>query len=304
MAALDWGIDLGGTKIEGVVVADSDVHKPVARIRIDTEQELGYEHVLSRIASLIEALAQSAGTRPSAVGLSHPGTLDPKHSVIKNSNTQCLNSKPLQRDLEHLLGTRLALANDANCFALAESCWGAAVGAEVVFGVIMGTGVGGGIVVNGRVHSGHQGIAGEWGHTTLLSDGAACYCGRSGCVETVISGPALERFYSTLSGKELPLSAIFDSTNDADSSVLATRQRLYSNFGRALGTVINILDPSCVVLGGGLSNISGLYSEGLAELQANVFNSILETRIVRNKLGDSAGVFGAALLARSYIFST
>ena len=295
MAEQYWGIDLGGTKIEGVVLGGTDAPGPLCRIRIRTEADRGYRHVLGRIAELLQAMEAEVGTAPARLGIGTPGVLDPQNSTIKNSNTTCLIGQPLQRDLEAELEVPITLANDANCFALAEARLGAGRAAETVFGVILGTGVGGGVVVGQRALYGCQGIAGEWGHNLLEPQGPKCYCGRRGCVETILSGPFLERFYAECSGEHRALPEIAARRAD-DSHAAATMERLATYFGRAISSVINILDPDVVVLGGGVSNIEILYEEGVRETARHVFNNRLETRIVKNELGDSAGVFGAAML--------
>lgn len=290
-----WGIDLGGTKTEGVVLDPNGT--VLHRERIPTEADKGYDHIISRIQKLSDLLETAVHQKPKIIGVGTPGVLDPITCTLKNSNTLCLNSRSLKGDIEKALGIEALLANDANCFALAESRLGASKGAKVTFGVIMGTGVGGGIVIDGKILEGKQGIAGEWGHNVLDPAGKACYCGKLGCVETVLSGPALEQHYHEISGKKLTLAEIFAEFKQGHNS-FATEiaNRLVQNFGRALSVVINILDPDVVVLGGGLSNIDILYTLGLLELQKNVFNTRLETILVKNALGDSAGVFGAALL--------
>ena len=295
MAEQYWGIDLGGTKIEGVVLGATDAPDPVCRIRVPTEADRGYRHVFGRIAELVRAMKAEVGTAPARLGIGTPGVLDPQNSTMKNSNTTCLIGQPLQRDLEAELGVPVALANDANCFALAEARLGAGRGAATAFGVILGTGVGGGVVVGQRALYGCQGIAGEWGHNLLEPQGPECYCGRRGCVETILSGPFLERFYAECSGERRPLPEIAGRRAN-DPHAAATMERLTAYFGRAIASVINILDPDVVVLGGGVSNIDLLYDEGVRETARHVFNNRLETRIVKNELGDSAGVFGAAML--------
>ena len=292
-----WGIDLGGSKLEGIVLEKENLSTPLARKRIKSEAAQGYDHILSRIKLLLQEMAAEIGTRPKRIGIGHPGVLDPQSRTLKNSNTTSMNGRAFQRDLEDLLKIPLTLANDANCFALAESNLGAAMTANSVFGVIMGTGVGGGIVIDGKVLSGIQGIAGEWGHNILQHDGPECYCGRRGCVETIISGPALEAYYQSLSGNALKLEDISKAEN-FDPHAKETLSFLTTNFGRAIASVINILDPECIVLGGGVSNIELLYTTGIEETKKHVFNNRFETRIVQNQLGDSAGVFGAALLVR------
>ncbi|MEW6753182.1 MAG: ROK family protein [Candidatus Latescibacterota bacterium] len=290
-----WGIDLGGTKIEGVVLASTTDPSPLCRIRIPTGAAGGYDHILSRVQGLVERMRAETGVAPERIGFGTPGVLDPQRSTLKNSSTTCYNGQPLKRDLERLLGIPAVLANDANCFALAEALLGAGAGAPTVFGVILGTGVGGGVVIDGRVLDGAQGIAGEWGHNVLDPGGPPCYCGRSGCVETFLCGPALERHYAAQSGVWRPLPQIAARRGE-DPAAAATIGRLLGCFGRALAQVVNILDPHVVVLGGGVSNLDVLYEEGAREVERHVFNDRLETRIVRHGLGDSAGVFGAAML--------
>ncbi|MCL6524756.1 MAG: ROK family protein [Thermoflavifilum sp.] len=300
-----WGIDLGGTKIEGVVLPGDwqkqlpEIH-PIARKRIDTEADRGYTHILHRIKYLVDQIQHETHTRPRQLGIGTPGTLDPVTGLMKNSNTVCLNQQPLKRDLEDLLQIPIVIANDANCFALAETRLGRIarehLHPEVVFGVIMGTGVGGGLVVHDRLIHGAQGIAGEWGHNFLDESGGPCYCGKMGCVETVISGPALERYYTSLTGEQLKLKNIVQRYAHAEPASVATIERLLEFFGKAISVVINIVDPDAIVLGGGLANIDLLYSIGPARIRKYVFNNRLDTRIFPPALGDSAGVFGAAML--------
>ncbi len=301
MATL-WGIDLGGTKIEGVVLPDYQSLQPICRIRVPTQAERGYEHVLGQIDLLVKEMVGHAGERPGVIGFGTPGITDPKSGLMKNSNTQALNGRPLRDDLCERLGMKAVLANDANCFALAEAVYGAGQGAGSVFGVIMGTGVGGGIVIDGRVVSGAQGIAGEWGHNVLDPDGEHCSCGKRGCVETVLSGPGLERFYRRRSGRSLKLPEIVDLARQGeDENAVETLNRLVTFFGQGLSVVVNILDPEIVVLGGGVGNVDELYTGGVESLASWVFNDSLQTRLVRPLLGDSAGGFGAAQLAKGYL---
>ncbi|MBM3277885.1 MAG: ROK family protein [Candidatus Handelsmanbacteria bacterium] len=292
--AVHWGIDLGGTKIEGVVLADGEA-EPRCRLRLPTEQEQGYRHIVGQIHRLVEQMAAQTGLQPAAIGVGTPGVLDPQTQTLKNSNTLCLNGQPLKADLEQALGVPLELANDANCFALAEARLGAGKGAETVFGIIMGTGVGGGVVVRERVLYGCQGIAGEWGHNVLDPEGPECYCGKRGCVEKFLAGPALREYYAGLAGAALPLPEIAQRC-ERDPHAAATMQRLTAYFGRAIAYLINILDPHVIVIGGGVSNVELLYTAGLRAAAPYVFNNRLETRVVKNQLGDSAGVFGAAML--------
>jgi fructokinase len=288
------GIDLGGTKIEGAVL-DDDL-RIVARKRIPTEREHGYDHILDRVAGLVRELSPLVpGCR--AIGVGTPGALSGRNATLKNSNTTCLNGRPVLADLEARLGLRVRLENDANCFALAEALAGAGRGHDVVFGVILGTGVGGGIVLHGTVWTGPQHIAGEWGHHAIDPDGPACYCGQRGCVETLLSGPALEAAYRA-GGGDVTTRATELAARAAAGDLVAGRvlDDYLAHFGRALANVIAILDPSVVVLGGGLSNLDVLYDRGRAAIARQIFNDELTTPIVKHQLGDSAGVVGAALL--------
>ncbi len=297
-----WGIDLGGTKIEGVVIESKDNPNVLARMRVPTEQQGGYGHIIQQISKLIGMLEQETGLRPERIGMGTPGTLDPATQLMKNCNTTSLNNQPLRKDLETQLGIPFTLANDANCFAVAEARFGAAhevaPNATVVFGVILGTGVGGGVVLNGKAVNGKQGIAGEWGHNFLDESGGLCYCGKVGCVETIISGPALERYYQSLTGTRLKLREIAERSGHEDAA-RQTIQRLTHYFGKAISVIINVLDPEVIVLGGGVGNIQELYTEGVEAAKSFVFNTgvkTIDTVFLRPKLGDSAGVFGAALL--------
>ncbi len=295
-----WGIDLGGTKIEAVVTLHS--MKPVIRRRIATEASGGYSHILERIRSLIEMISLESGIAPpSLIGIGTPGRYDAVQGVMKNSNTVCLNGSNLKDDLERHLKRAIVLENDANCFALAESMLGAGASlmrdpSKLAFGIILGTGVGGGIVCGGKARRGAHGIAGEWGHNEIVPDGEPCYCGKRGCVETVLSGPALERYYQQLSGSFKPLEQIA-SDCASDGAAAETIQRLLFYFGKALAAVINIIDPDCCIIGGGVGRVEQLYSpQAVQAIEKHLFNSELRTPLIRPLLGDSAGVFGAALL--------
>lgn len=294
-----WGIDLGGTKIEGAILDDNDQMKVLFRDRIPTEAKEGYDHIVVQIGKLVRMMEASVGTRPDRIGLGTPGTLDPLLLTMKNCNTTALIGKPLKTDLEDLLGVPISIANDANCFAVAEANMGIVrevmPEAEVVFGVIMGSGVGGGIVVHGKVINGRQGIAGEWGHNILDEAGPVCYCGKKGCVETIISGPALERYYESLTGNRLKLKEIA-LRRDTDPAAGQTMDRLIGYFGKAIANIVNILDPDAIVLGGGVGNIDLLYSEGVEAARQFIFNNRFDTVFLKPRLGDSAGVFGAAFL--------
>lgn len=285
------GIDLGGTKIEGVLLDENG--RVLRRRRRPTNRREGYQAIVSRLAGLVGELS-AAATAETRIGICTPGAISPHTGNLKNSNTTCLIGKPLRQDLEKLLGQAVILENDANCFAMAEATLGAARDYGVVFGVILGTGVGGGIVFNRQLHRGRTHIAGEWGHHTLYPHGKRCYCGHTGCVETYISGPALERRWTELSGETLPLARIARRTDH--SCYPDWKQEFLEHLGLALANVIDILDPDAIVLGGGVSNVGFLYDEGAAAVHDRVFSDIVDTPILRNELGDSAGVFGAAYL--------
>lgn len=299
-----WGIDLGGTKIEGAILPSLNDPVPLIRTRIDTESSKGYEHIIDQVVKLIVQMEQQSGLIPQKIGFGTPGVLDPFLQTMKNCNSTALNGMPLKKDLEQILNIPVVLANDANCFALAETHWGVVKEkfptAAVVFGIIMGSGVGGGIVMNGKVWNGHHGIAGEWGHNYLDESGGPCYCGKTGCVETVISGPALQNFYTGITGKTLTLKEIVSRHQQhADEAATKIIQRLCHYFGKAVSVVINMLDPDVIVVGGGVGNIDELYTEGLISLNEFIFNNRVDVPILKPSLGDSAGVFGAAALVAS-----
>ena len=291
------GIDLGGTKIEGILINSSN--EIIERKRILTNREDGYDSIVERIVSLIKEL-QNISKINTSVGLCTPGAISPLTGRLKNSNTVCLIGQPLKEDIERHINHQIKMDNDANCFAIAEATLGAVKGHNVVFGVIIGTGVGGGIVIDGKVHQGRMAIAGEWGHHTLYPNGNQCYCGNKGCVETYISGPSLEKRWTELTGETKSLRNIIAEAGE----LLQEKEKLYlkwksefiTNFGIALANVIDILDPDAIVLGGGVSNIDFLYNDGIESVYNNVFSNEVDTPILKNKLGDSAGVFGAAYL--------
>lgn len=283
------GIDLGGTKIEGIIL--NEALEAIERKRIPTPKN-DYNAILNSIVDLINGLKMK--TNDVTIGICTPGAISKKTGLIKNSNTQCLIGMPLKEDLEKILEQKISIENDANCFAMAEAKMGVAKEFDVVFGVIMGTGVGGGIVINGKIHHGRTNIAGEWGHHTLHQNGNKCYCGKDGCVETYISGPSLEKRWYELTGKKDSLSNIAQHISNEKENIW--KNEFLDNFGTALANVIDILDPDVIVLGGGVSNISFLYDEGKKAVYDKVFSDLVDTPILQNKLGDSAGVFGASLL--------
>lgn len=293
------GIDLGGTKIEGIVLKSKENPEEVIRHRVDTEEDKGYSQVISNIKSLVDSIENKINHKFNKLGIGTPGTIDPETGLLKNSNSQCLNGMPIQKDLSKTLGKTILIQNDANCFALAETLLGSVKdqypNAKNVFGIIIGTGVGGGVIIDGKTLYGSQGIGGEWGHTIVTDNGDKCYCGKRGCVETVISGRALQIYYNKISGKKLKFEEIYAIKN-SNSDAKKTFERLIKYFGKGLSNVVNIIDPEVIVLGGGLSNIDELYTEGYNELKKYVFNPTFKTPLLKPKLGDSAGVYGAALL--------
>lgn len=295
-----WGIDLGGTKIEGVILPSTQDSTPLLRTRIDTEASKGYEHMVKQIGKLVQLMEKESGLRPERLGIGTPGVLDPILKTMKNCNTTALNGMPLQKDLESLLGIPAVLANDANCFALAEVQWGAVKeknpDARLVFGIILGTGVGGGIVIDGKVWNGCHGIAGEWGHNFLDESGGPCYCGKTGCVETVLSGTGLQRYYKQITGEEKKLKEIVSLYAMHNKAAVETIERLTHFFGKAVSVITNLLDPDVIVVGGGVGNIPVIYDQGREALKKFIFNNRVDMPILKPSLGDSAGVFGAAAL--------
>jgi len=283
------GVDLGGTKTEAVLL-DENLNV-IERKRIPTPQN-DYQQILNSISSLV--LSISGNVSDFSLGICTPGAISKQTGLIKNSNTQCLIGRSLKEDLENKLGKKISMENDANCFAMAESTLGIAVDYSLVFGVILGTGVGGGIVIDKKLHSGRTNIGGEWGHHTLHRNGNSCYCGKTGCVETYISGPSLENRWTKLTGKSQSLPEILSNIDNEIGK--KWKDEFLENFGYGLANVIDILDPDAIVLGGGLSNIDFLYTEGKESVYSKVFSDLVDTPILKNKLGDSAGVFGACML--------
>jgi fructokinase len=292
------GVDLGGTKIECVALGDDGAE--LWRARRATPQG-DYAGTLAAIATLVDQVERPLGQRGS-VGVATPGAVSRATGWLKNANSTCLNGQPLREDLERALARPVRIANDADCFALSEATDGAAAGARNVFGVILGTGVGGGIVVDGHVLAGPNGIAGEWGHNPLPRPGEAdgpaphCYCGRSGCIETYLSGPGMSADHLRRTGALLTAEQIAQRAKNGDGACGASLDRYCERLARALGVVINILDPDVIVLGGGLSNIDRLYGAVPRLWGAHVFSDSVLTRLVRPAHGDSSGVRGAAWL--------
>ncbi|OYY94412.1 MAG: fructokinase [Hydrogenophilales bacterium 28-61-23] len=295
---LRLGIDLGGSKIE--IAAFDDQGHELLRRRIATPQG-DYRATVGALVALVEA-AENELHAGGTVGIGIPGAESRRTGLIKNANSTCLIGQPLRRDLETLLQREVRLANDANCFALSEAVDGAAAGAEVVFGVILGTGCGGGVVIRGKVLTGANAIAGEWGHNPLSwptddeRPGPACYCGKRGCLETWLSGPGLAREFFEMSGRNLAADAIALRAEAGDSECNAALERYEDRLARGLAQVINVLDPDVIVLGGGLSNIARLYANVPRLWGRYVFSDHVATRLVAPKHGDSSGVRGAAWL--------
>ncbi|KAF6247928.1 sugar kinase [Nitrosopumilus sp. b3] len=283
------GVDLGGTKTEAILL-DENLNV-ITRKRVQTPKN-DYEQIVNTISLLVSELTENISNF--SIGVCTPGAISNQTGFIKNSNTQCLIGKSIKKDLENKIGKKISIENDANCFAMAEAKMGAAIDYGLVFGVIMGTGVGGGIVIDKKLHSGRTNIAGEWGHHILHRNGNLCYCGKNGCVETYISGPALEKEWTNQTGKFLSLIQILSDIDNETGK--KWKEDFLENFGYALANVIDILDPDAIVIGGGLSNIDFLYTEGKKSVYDKVFSDLVDTPILKNKLGDSAGVYGAALL--------
>ena len=291
------GIDLGGTKTEGIAL--SNTGEELARLRVPTAKD--YRSSIATIATLVDDLEQQTGQR-GTVGIGIPGAISPVTGLVKNANTVSLNGEPLARDLAARLGREVRVMNDANCFALSEATDGAGAGEDVVFGVILGTGVGGGIVVDGRCLIGPNLIAGEWGHNPLpwiTADefpGPGCYCGKRGCIESYLSGPGFERDHLTHSGEIRTSREIVAAAHAGEPAASDSLKRYHDRLARALASVMNLLDPSIIVLGGGMSNIAGLPDAAAELLPRYVFSDSVATRVVRHVHGDSSGVRGAAWL--------
>ena len=290
-----FGLDLGGTKMEAVLLDDTG--EIVWRERRPTPAE-DYQAIIETIAALV-AQAAIETAQEMTVGIGMPGSLSPKTGLARNSNTQCLNGQAIKQDLESAMAREVRLANDANCFALSEATDGAGAGAQSVFGVIIGTGCGGGLVFDGKLQNGMNGIGGEWGHNPLPAPradelpGPDCYCGRQGCNEVWISGSGFARDHEAIAGEKLTAEQIIASDSAAAK---ASFERLCDRIARALGAVINVVDPDVIVLGGGLSNVDALYTHIPEIWDGYIFSDVIETRLVKNKHGDSSGVRGAAWL--------
>ena len=285
------GIDLGGTKIECIVLENQ---KEIFRDRILTESEKGSDHILNQIHQIYQKAILFIENQKHSLGICTPGSISPDTNLLRNSNTTCLNGLSFKKILEDKLDHSLSIENDANCFALAEAVMGAGQDHAFIFGVIMGTGCGGGFVHNKKLRVGPNLISGEWGHSILHTNGHTCYCQKQGCVETYISGGGLSKILNN-HGIHLSVEAFFkkEEKNNIESRIY---QNFMNDFAQAMGNIINSIDPDIIILGGGLSNVDSLYTDGINAINQYIFSETLKTPILRNQLGDSAGVFGAALL--------
>ncbi len=291
------GIDLGGTKTE-LLVLDPD-QRPVYRERIATPAK-SYDEILAMIPALVKN-AQSNLGQEMTIGIGIPGAISPATGLLRNSNTVCMNGRPFLSDVESLLGGKVRIENDANCFTLSEALGGAAQGYGIVFGVIVGTGTGGGLVVDGKLVNGPHSISGEWGHNPLpwhsnLDGAPDCYCGKQACIETFLSGPGLAYGFQTRFGRQLSSEEIIAAADTGDIECCKMIDAYHDQMARALAHVINILDPHAIVLGGGMSNIDSIYREIPERLPAYVFSDFVATPILKAERGDASGVYGAALL--------
>ena len=298
------GVDLGGTKIEGILLSPSG--EVAEKIRVDTPAKK-YLETVDALCEVIEQLQQLSPSKKCSVGIGTPGALSPPNEhgfeLMKNCNSICLNGEPLKIDIENRLSYETRIENDANCFVLSEACYGAAISARTVFGVILGTGTGGGIVIDKQLHTGPNRIAGEWGHNCipssvreLITQDRQCYCGRTNCNETVLSGRGLKQSHLERTGSELEAKEIERLANSGDSESGETIQTYCKQLARCLSTVVNLIDPDMIVLGGGLSNISQLYEQVPSLLKEHVFTDKMLTMLCAPKFGDASGAIGAACL--------
>ncbi len=289
------GIDLGGTKIESILL--SPCGKELYRERISTPHGNRYDGIIAAVHGQIRRMVEKIpGKEDFSIGVGIPGAVNRETGLVHNANTTCLIGKPFQADLETLCQKKVATENDADCFTLTEALQGAGKGYGMVFGIIMGTGCGGGICINGNIWNGANGIAGEWGHFSMDPGGRPCYCGNRGCIETKISGSGIEASFFEKFGEHLQMKDIVTGFRQKDEACRTIFNQFLDDFGRALGGLISILDPDVVVLGGGLSNIDEIYTTGVEQVKKYAFHKKIKTPILKNQLGDSSGVIGAALL--------
>lgn len=287
------GIDLGGTKTEIIVIQDNKI---IIRKRVQTKKE-SYESILSTISELIYTIKNEISFDSEyTLGIGIPGIYDTSTETVINANTTVLIGRNLKQDLENILQHSIFIENDANCFALAEATMGSAKEYQNIFGIIMGTGCGSGLIFNKKIYKGKHGIAGEWGHVSIDPNGPKCWCGKYGCIELYISGSGLEKQYFDLTQNKLKVPEILNLYRKGEIIAIKVFNQFLENFGRAVGGIISILDPDAVVLGGGLSNIEELYTLGYEKIKQYTFHPKITTPLLKNQLGDSAGVIGAALL--------
>lgn len=289
-------VDMGGTKIE-IMLTGATPLDVIQKERVRTEKEFGYQHLVSQLAHLILKYVALCD-EPPLIGIGIPGSINPQTHLVRNANTTCLIGHPLQEDLEKLVGLPINFENDANCLALSEATFGAGKGYKMVMGIILGTGLGGGLVIDGKLWTGTQGIAGEWGHLSMNFNGPKCWCGNNGCMEMYLSGTAAEANYKAKTGKFKKLNDIYLAyETKSDPHAVDVIEEYLKLFGYGVANLISSYDPDIVVLGGGVSNIPILYTQGVEKIAEHVFNDGLVTPIVQNKLGDSSGIFGAAIAA-------
>ncbi|GAB3726265.1 ROK family protein [Hymenobacter agri] len=296
-----WGCDLGDACIRGVILKSAQEPEVIYSMQLPTESEQGYEHVLGRVKLVVSAMQAAAGYAPIHLGVATPGTLVPRTGLLKNTNVNCLENRPLAADLAAQLGVEITTCNDANCLALAETRAGVVAArypdAKIVFGILMDRGIGGGLIMSGQVVRGNNGITGEWGHIYLNpAEPRPCFCGKRGCIESILSVPALERFYADICGTVRPLPEIIARVEAGDTAARATLLRLTNFFGHALSILVNVLDPDVIVIGGLTSSVSQLYTEGPRVIASYVIDHHFETPVVRAELGEQSAAVGAALL--------
>lgn len=293
------GIDFGGTKVEGILIKD-DILNPIFRKRILTKQELGYQAIINRIAGLIKELRQHIQNKDKfVIGMGMPGFVYSETKEVCSANIQCLNGKNFQKDLEQAVGFPIAMNNDANCFALSEACFGSAQDVDLVLGIILGTGMGGGLIYKKKIISGVQGYAGEIGHLSFDCQSTTCFCGNNGCNELYISGKSIQKRFQIKYKKEFSVSEIYQKYLDQDKNSVKFMNQILDNFGKIMANLIYMIAPEKIVIGGGVSKLPLLYKEGVVkvkqQLELNPQSPKLPP-IVCNKLGDSSGVFGALSL--------
>jgi fructokinase len=293
------GIDLGGTKIETILLGPAGDLQHRQRIATPRGGPDEYGDIRDAVGGLIQDTQKRIPTTTAhTIGVGIPGTIHPLKQVVQHANTTSLNGKPFQKDLEALLGKPVGMENDANCFTLAEVVNGAARGYRFVFGMILGTGCGGGLCIDGRIHRGRHLIAGEWGHFSVDPAGARCWCGNTGCIETKISGAGAARAYQRKYAAKIPFEEIVARHRIGEPRAADIFNQFLDDFGRCVGGLISLLDPDAIVIGGGLSNIDELYSAGVERIRRYAFHEHAQTPVLKNQLGDSAGVYGAAWIGR------